>query len=341
MAVPLLLLAAGAPPMHPAPADDTLPQALSVAAAPGGSRDAVLKILLKPYETATGLKLGDPGWDGSPDGLRKILAAHGADLVLLDGASLFGLCKAQALARLDWAALGRERYLGGATGDCGAGAFVSATVLAWDKDKAAGVPNWADFWDVARHPGRRGLRRGARGNLEIALMADGVSPGEVYRMLRSNDGVDRAFRKLDQLKPYIVWWERPGQPLQLLAAANALMTTAPASAMRPGPKLHVGTQWAGNLWEVAGFGVPAGAAHARGAVAALLIASDPARQAEFSRATGLGPATSRGFELLPVEAGAENPSDPAHLAAGLAIDESFWAENGEKLEQRFSAWAAR
>ena len=49
--------------------------------------------------------------------------------------------------------------------------------------------------------------RRVRGNLEFALIADGVAPGDVYKVLATSEGVDRAFRKLDQLKPYIVWWQ--------------------------------------------------------------------------------------------------------------------------------------
>ena len=51
--------------------------------------------------------------------------------------------------------------------------------------QTAVAPSWADFWDVAKYPGKRGLRKGVRGNLEIALMADGVAPGDVYKTLGS------------------------------------------------------------------------------------------------------------------------------------------------------------
>ena len=171
---------------------------------------------MQPYAQATATSLGEPGWDGTPSALDALAAAHQADLVLADGPTLAALCRAQKLDRLDWAALGgRDRFVAAAASDCGQGAYIAATVLAWDAAKAANgsaTYDWADFWDVARHPGRRGLRRAARGNLEAALMADGVAPGDVYRTLRSADGVDRAFRKLDQLKPYIEWWDRPEQP---------------------------------------------------------------------------------------------------------------------------------
>src|SRR3989344_4878589 len=63
--------------------------------------------------------------------------------------------------------------------------------------------SWADFWDTKKIPGKRGMRKGARYNLEFALMADGVKPADVYKVLATKDGADRAFKKLTELKPNI------------------------------------------------------------------------------------------------------------------------------------------
>ncbi len=306
------------------------PDPLTVVLPPGPPHAAVR--LVQPYAQATATSLSQPGWDGTAGALSALIAAHQADLVLADGPTLTALCRAQKLDRLDWPALGgRDRFVAGAASDCGAGAYVAATVLAWDSAKlpaGAGTTayTWGDFWDVARHPGRRGLRRAARGNLEAALMADGVSPGDVYRTLRSADGVDRAFRKLDQLKPYIEWWDRPEQPAQFLSTAKVLMTTAPAETLRQVPHAHPAMQWAGSLAETMSWARPAGAAHPQAAQAALLIASDAARQAIFAHETGWEPATQGGAAFLPQQ-----------TQGGLAIDEGFWIENGEKLESRFKA----
>jgi putative spermidine/putrescine transport system substrate-binding protein len=333
--LPLLALAASAP---------EGPPPLAAALPPGSPHESVVKLLLKPYAEATGTVLGQPVWDGSQDGLKKLAAGHGFDLALLDGPLLAALCRAQLVQKLDWGALGRDRFVAGAASDCGAGAYLATTVLAWDRDKLQGTPDWADFWDVTRHPGRRGLHRGARGNLEIALMADGVAPADVYRVLRSAEGVDRAFRKLDQLKPYILWWDQPAQPAQMLASAKVLMTSAPVSFL-PEPQgtspAHVGVQWAGSLGEVEAWAVPKDAPHPEAALMAIGLAADPARQAEFARATRLGPATKPGLSLLPEAVRAHSPSLPANLGAGLAIDEGFWLDAGEKLDARFSAWIGK
>ena len=70
------------------------------------------------------------------------------------------------------------------------------------------------------------MRRHAKYTLEFALMADGVPPDQVYEVLRTDEGVDRAFAKLDELKDDIIWWEAGAQPPQLLAAGEVIMTNA-------------------------------------------------------------------------------------------------------------------
>src|SRR6185312_8736139 len=115
-----------------------------------------------------------------------------------------------------------------------------------------------DFWDVAKYPGKRGLRKGVRANLEIALLADGVAQADVYKTLATNDGVDRAFRKLDQLKPYIEWWQSEADPSRILASGDVLMTSAPSgeivTAAEKGHRAF-GVQFANSLYEVDSWGI--------------------------------------------------------------------------------------
>jgi putative spermidine/putrescine transport system substrate-binding protein len=330
--------------LHPAPAPAAPapagPAPLALALPPGAPKDALTR-LVRPYAEATGTALVPVAWDGaSLDGLKKAPP----DLVLLPGPLLLAGCKSQALAKLDWGALNRDHYLPQTASDCGAGAYLAATALAWDRDKLPQTPNWGDFWDVARHPGGRGLPRLARGNLEIALLADGVAAGDVYRMLRTPEGLDRAFRKLDQLKPYIIWWDQPAQPAQMLAAGHVLLTvtpTAPLLLTGDTTRRHYGLQWEGALTELQSWAVPQNAPHPTAAAAALLIAGDIARQAGFAKTTDLGPSARGAIDLLPPAVKAGSPSAPANLQNTLAIDEGFWAENGDRLQARFAAWAAK
>jgi putative spermidine/putrescine transport system substrate-binding protein len=95
----------------------------------------------------------------------------------------------------------------GAVQPCGVGIFVWTTLLAYNQDKVQGKPaSWADFWDVKKYPGKRGLRWGAK---QPGVRPDGRWRGGQGCLPCSAPG--RAsiglFRKLDELKPYIHWWK--------------------------------------------------------------------------------------------------------------------------------------
>ena len=66
----------------------------------------------------------------------------------------------------------------------------------------------ADIWDLEKFPGTRALQKIPQKNLEWALIADGVSPDEVYDVLATQEGQDRAFDKLDEIKDHVIWWSR-------------------------------------------------------------------------------------------------------------------------------------
>ena len=56
-------------------------------------------------------------------------------------------------------------------------------------DKLKDAPKgWADFFDTKKYPGKRALRQGPKTTLEIALMADGVAPKDVYKVLAHRRG---------------------------------------------------------------------------------------------------------------------------------------------------------
>jgi len=75
---------------------------------------------------------------------------------------------------------------------------------------------------VKKFPGRRALRNHPIATLEAALMADGVAPDKLYPL-----DVDRAFRKLEEIKPNVtVWWTSGAQSAQLLTTAEVDMVMA-------------------------------------------------------------------------------------------------------------------
>lgn len=82
---------------------------------------------------------------------------------------------------------------------------------------------WADFWDVKTFPGPRSLPdHGAPWVvLAAALMADGVPASQIKAPL----DLDRAFKKLDEIKPYITaWWKTGDQSTQMVRDGTVVMS---------------------------------------------------------------------------------------------------------------------
>ena len=335
---PAMAADAPVPPASPAPV-------IAVASRGGVLQAAESEAFFKPFTAATGTAVKLSSWSGSLDELRRNLEAGAAewDVVLVDAEELGPGCTAGLFEKLDWSALGgKDHFLPLAVSDCGVGTAVGSLVLAWDHDKLQATPTWSDFWDVARYPGKRGLRRSARSTVEIALLADGVAPADIYRTLRTDDGVDRAFHKLDQLKPYLVWWVPDTGASQILKSGEVLLSSAEnvpvALANRAGG--HFGLQWNGCLYAVQSWAVVKGSPHLTTALKLLAFASDPARQAAFTAALPYGPTVKGANEALAPDLQASSPTAAANLAGALQIDEGFWHDNGAKLEGRFQAWLA-
>src|SRR5262249_17845646 len=121
-----------------------------------------------------------------------------------------------------------DDFIPGAIGPCWVGSVVYAQVIAFDPAKFAGaVPTRArDFFDLSAFPGPPGMKDAPKGNLELALMAAGVAPKDIYALLSSPEGVARAFAKLDSIRASIVWWKASDEPVAMLADGRVTMTAA-------------------------------------------------------------------------------------------------------------------
>ena len=103
-----------------------------------------------------------------------------------------------------------------------------STALAYNADKLKTAPaGWADFWDVKKFPGKRAHAQGRA--LQPRIRADGRrrrAEGRLQGARAPRTAQDRAFKKLDELKPNIQWWEAGAQPPQFLVAGDVVMSTA-------------------------------------------------------------------------------------------------------------------
>lgn len=337
----VVLLAAPAMASHAAVAS---PNDLMIVTRDQSLQQAIQSAYVQPFTAVTGLPVQQQVWDGGIDTLRTQAKAadNSWDLVLVDADELATGCGEGLFEKLDWSAIGgKDHYAPSGVSDCGLGALISTTVLAWDKDKLPVAPSWSDFWDVAKYPGKRGLRKGVRGNLEFALLADGVAPADVYKTLATSEGVDRAFRKLDQLKPYIQWWSTEVEAAHILASGDVLMTSAPSgqiAVMASHEHKNFGLQFGGSLYEQQSWAIMKGSPTARIALQFLYLVGMPAVELRLLQKSGnAGLAKGLNDGLTP-ELAAISTANPTNLAAGLRVDPGFWHDNLAKLRQRFDTW---
>jgi putative spermidine/putrescine transport system substrate-binding protein len=322
---------------------------LTVVSWGGAYQDAQREVYFKPYMEQTKTKMLEENWDGGVGVLRAKIqgGANNWDVVQVESEELVLGCEEGLYEKIDWAKVGgKDRFLPDAVHDCGVGAIVYNFVLSYDKDKikSGGPQSWADFWDVQKFPGKRALRKGPKTNLEIALMADGVPFKDVYKTLKTDAGVERAFAKLDKLKPNLIWWEKGSQPPQLLASGEVAMTSAyngRIDAANKNDKKNFAIVWANSLYTIDSWVIMKGSPNKALAEQYIQFVSQPERQKDLPTKITYGVTTKAATPMIDKSILPNLPTAPENIATAIYIDEPFWVENLDKLNQRFNAWVAR
>ena len=321
---------------------------LTVVAWGGSTQEAQRKLYYEPFMKKTGLKLLEDSWSGGIGILRTKIQGGNSnwDVVQVEVDELGLGCTEGLYEKLDWKALGgAELFLKEAVHECGVGSALWSTAMTYDADKLPDGPkNWADFWDVKKFPGKRSLRKGAKYNLEFALMADGVPKEEVYKVIRTPAGIERAFKKLDELKPHIVWWTAGGQPLQLLASGEVVMTSAYSSRpffARRQEKKNYAVVWKDSIYAIDFWVMLKGSPNRDNAFKLVEFMTRAEQQRPYPTLAGSSPTNLEAIKNVDADVAPLTTGFPANREAAMIIDSEFWTDNADQLTQRFNAWAAR
>jgi putative spermidine/putrescine transport system substrate-binding protein len=313
----------------------------------GANGAAQKKAYFEPFEKSGAGKITQVEYNGEQAKIKAMVEAKKItwDIVEVESPDVSRGCDEGLFEKMDWSKVGNKAdFQPAAVHECGVGVFVWSTVLAYNGDKLKTAPDtWADFWDTKKFPGKRGMRKGPRYNLEFALMADGVKTADVYKVLATKDGADRAFKKLTELKPAIQFWEAGAQPPQFLVAGDVVMTTAYNgridAAQREGKNLQI--SWTGGIYDLDYWVMPKGAPNQELALKFIALASSPDAQAEYARNISYGPTNNKALAKLDPKVLGLLPTSAANSKDALQFNISFWADQGEALEKRFAAWAAQ
>ena len=325
-------------------------QTLTVSSWGGPYGESQRRAYFEPFTAATGIEVVEDDWGGDLAKVRAMVATGRYRSHVLDAESsdLAAGCAEGILEPIDYARLGfspREMQPGAAL-PCGVGNVAWSMVLVFHRTRLGddGPEGWTDFFDPTRIPGGRGLRRGPLGNLEIALMADGVAPEDVYARLRTREGVDRAFAKLAALAPQVTWWEAGRQPARLLDDGDAVMTTAWNGRIQQAitrDRRPFEIVWRGQLLDYGYWVIPQGHPGTDLAHRFIAFATRPDRQAEQARHLPYGPLRKAAFAHVDSELAPRLPTAPENMDTWLKLDAGFWIEHREALDRRFDALPLR
>ncbi|MBV1788244.1 ABC transporter substrate-binding protein [Marinobacterium sp. D7] len=242
-------------------------------------------------------------------------------------------------------------FIEGSLSGCFIPQIVYATVLAYNDTAFAGAKpkTVADIFDLEGFPGKRALQKIPDGNMEWALVADGVSPKEVYDVLSTEEGVERAFKKLDTIKDQVVWWDAGAQPPQLLADKEVVIASGYNGRFfnaQVNEKQPFTIMWDAQMFELDGWVVPKGKL-TDGIKAYLNFATDTQRLADESKFIAYGPARASSAPLVSTHADTgvdmkpHMPTNPANFFNPIKKDAIWWADHGDEMRERFNAWLAK
>lgn len=232
---------------------------------------------------------------------------------------------------------------GAQTDECSVPAMGYGLIVVYNTEKYGANPpkTWADFYDTAKFPGKRGMQ-GISGELdpgvfEGALLADGVAADAIYPI-----DAERALGKMSSIRDDFVFWTTGAQAQQLLEAGQvdmALLWSGRAySAVKNGaPFAPMWDQW---MPEADTIAVPKGAKNPKASMALINYYLGAEQQAKLSELTSYSPINVDAKPQLDELAQAYLTTSPERLADRFPIDLPWWAENQDAMITAYTDWLA-
>jgi putative spermidine/putrescine transport system substrate-binding protein len=216
---------------------------------------------------------------------------------------------------------------------------VYATVMCYRTDTglAKNPPeDWKDFWNVEKFKGVRSMHKHPFDTLEFALMADGVAPKDLYPL-----DLDRAFKKLDEIKPHVnIWWTGGAQTSQLLKTGEVDLTYTwngrAQVAIDDGAPVKI--NWKQAMWTYEGWCILKGGPNVDMCREFIEFAAAPEAQARYTPHVAYGPTNPDAFKYVDAERAKLLPTNPTYLGDMTEANTVYWGENKDMVGERFNAW---
>jgi putative spermidine/putrescine transport system substrate-binding protein len=332
----------------------------------GAYQNSQQKAYSEPYSEMTGV---DIVWDeSSAEAVAKMRAMDEAgnmtwDVVDVVASDAIRLCDEglameidvdEMLAPADDGTPASEDFGDLLISDCYIPQIVYSTTVGYRTDMVGDTPptDICAIFDTETYPGQRSLEQRPIGNLEWALMCDGVAKEDVYDVLETEEGQDQAFAKLQTIKDDVVWWTAGSDTPQLLADGEIVMGSTYNGrlfSLIEEQDQPVGMLWDAQVFDLDGWIIPAGLPEDRLARALDFVrfATDTQRLADQAAYISYGPARASSAPLvgdhaeLGIEMAPHMPTDPANSENTLLYNYEWWADYRDDLDSKFQAWLAQ
>ncbi|ESY64041.1 MULTISPECIES: ABC transporter substrate-binding protein [Mesorhizobium] len=322
---------------------------LTIVAWGGAAQAAQRQAFFEPFAAKTGTKITEGEYNGEIAKIRAMVETKNVTWDVVDVITQTALagCSEGIFETIDWSKIGvdRTKLFGGDLQECAVPMLIYAVVLAYDTTKLNPAPTKiTDLFDTKTFPGKRALQKDPAVNLEWALLADGVPMKDVYKVLATDEGVERAFKKLDTIKKDVIWWEAGSQGPQLLADGQVIMATSYNGRFYDAVKKDkkpFKVMWDAQAFDWDWWAIPKGSPNLDAAYKFVNFATQAGPQADLTKYISYGPANKDATPNIDPGVLPDLPTAPANMGNVLVLDPQFWADHGEQLRQRFNAWLAQ
>lgn len=320
---------------------DGLPYAgttLTIVNTGGPYLDRVLKAWGEPFTAEFGAEVrGD-----QPANLAKLQAMVDAgnvtwDVVDQPGINALQFC-GELFEPLDYDIIDKSLVPEGGASECGISNAGYANTLMYNTEKYGkdAPEDWADFFDTKKFPGTRALWSSPLGvNLEIALLADGVEPDDLYPL-----DIDRALAKLDTIRDDLIFWNTSAESQQMMSSneADMIMMWTPAAYVPISEGATYTPVWNQHILNFNQLTVVKGGPNLEASMEFINFALQEKQQTAIATLHPISPANPAANPELDEIGELLYASTQERLDSGVNIDHQWVADNAELTNERWTAW---
>ncbi len=334
----------------------------------GAYQNSQVKAYSDPYAAETGTKFIYD--ESSNEAVAKLRAMNEAgnvtwDLVDVEGPDAVRLCDEglamevnvdEILAKAPDGTAASEDFGESLISSCFIPQIVFSTTFGYRTDVAAwngATPtSVCDIFDTEKFPGKRSLEKRPKKNIEWALICDGVAKEDLYDVMETDEGIDRALAKLDTIKDDVIWWSAGADTPQYLADGEVVMGSTYNGrlfSVIEEQDQPVAMLWDYQVFDFDGWIIPAGLPEDRlnRVKNFLYFATDTQRLADQAKYISYGPARASSAPLvgkhaeLGIEMGPHMPTDPNNMGNIIVNNIEWWSSYSDDVDAKFQAWLAR